>query len=81
MMYRKNLEKKITELLSPNKWKNLVKLGRLVCRILNYQRRRTSNSRCISTIPWKALQILISKMKSYKKNDFTAVRPENFGET
>ena len=36
-------------------------------RILKYQRRPTSNRRCISTIPWKALQILISKMESYKR--------------
>ena len=34
-------------------------------RILKYQRRPTSNRRCISTIPWKSLQILISKMESY----------------
>ena len=31
-----------------------------------YQRRPTSDRRCISTIPWTALQILISKMESYK---------------
>ena len=37
MMYRKTLEKKITELLSPMKWRNLDRLGRLVCLILNYQ--------------------------------------------
>ena len=61
------LEKKITELLSPKKCRNLKKLGRLACRILNYQRRPTSNRRCMSTIPWKALQTLISKMESYKK--------------
>ena len=65
-MYRKNLEKKITELLSPKKWGNLEKLGRLVCQILNYQRRPASNRRCIST-PWKAPQILISKMESYTR--------------
>ena len=29
--------------------------------------KHTSNRRCISTIPWKALQTLISKMESYKK--------------
>ena len=52
---QENLEKKITELRSPKKWRNLENLGRLVCRILNYQRRPTSNRRCISTIPWKAL--------------------------
>ena len=67
MMYRKKLEKKITELLSPKKWRNLEKLRRLVRRILNYPRLPTSNRRCISTIPWKALQILISKMESYKR--------------
>ena len=67
MMYRKKLEKKITELLSPKKWRNLERLGRLVCWILKDQRRPTSNRRCMSTIPWKALQILISKMESYKK--------------
>ena len=32
MMYKKNLEKKITELLSPKKWRNLEKFGWLVCR-------------------------------------------------
>ena len=31
MMYKKKLEKKITELLSPKKWRNVEKLGRLVC--------------------------------------------------
>ena len=67
MMYRKKLEKKITELLSPKKWRNLEKLGRLVCRIPNYQRRLTSNLRCISTILWKALQILISKIGELQK--------------
>ena len=60
-------KKKITELLSPKKWRNLENLGRLVCRIPNYQRRPTSNRRCISTIPWKALQILISKVESFEK--------------
>ena len=38
MMYRKFLQKKITELLSPKSWRNLEKLGRLVCLIPNYQR-------------------------------------------
>ena len=47
--------------------RNLERLGRLACRILNCQRRPSSNRRCISTIPWKALQTLISKMESYKK--------------
>ena len=41
-----------------------VKLARPAYRIPNYQRQPTSNRRCISTIPWKALQILISKMES-----------------
>ena len=31
------------------------------------QRRPTSNRRCISTIPWKTLQTLNSKMESYKR--------------
>ena len=43
MMYRRKLEKKITELLSPKKWRNFERLGRLACRILKYQRRPTSN--------------------------------------
>ena len=41
-----------------------------ICRNWNSpltQRRPTSNRRCISTIPWKALQFLISKIESYKK--------------
>ena len=67
LMYRKKLEKKITELRSSKKWRNLEKLGQLAYRILKYQRRPTSNRRCISTIPWKALQILISKMESCKR--------------
>ena len=67
MMYRKFLEKKITELLSLKKWRNLEKSGRLVYRILKDQRRLISNRRCVSTIPWKAWQILISKMESYKR--------------
>ena len=67
MMYMNKLEKKITELLSPKKWRNLERLGRLACRILKYQRRPSSNRRCISTIPWNALQILTSKMESHKR--------------
>ena len=57
LMRRKNLEKKCTKLRSSKKWWNFLK----------YQRRPTSNRRCISTIPWKASQILISKMESYKR--------------
>ena len=38
VMYMKKLEK-ITELLSPKKWWNLERLGRLACWILKYQRR------------------------------------------
>ena len=67
MMHRKILDNMITELLSPKKWRTLEKLGRLVCRILKYQRSPTSNRTCTSTIPWKALQTLISKMQSYKR--------------
>ena len=66
MMHRKKLEKKITELLSPNKWRNLERLGRLAFRILKCQRRPNFQSQITSTIPWEALQILISKMESYK---------------
>ena len=47
-------------------WRNLVRLGRLVCCILKYQRRHTYIRRCTSTSPWKASKILISKMESYK---------------
>ena len=65
--YKKKLEKKIYELLSPKKWRNVERLGQLACRIPKYQRRPTSNRRCIQTIPWRALQNLISKMESYKK--------------
>ena len=64
---KKKLEKKITKLRSLKKWRNLLRLGQLVYRILKYQRRAASNRRRISTIPWKALQILISKMESYKR--------------
>ena len=63
MMLRKILGKKITEEVkefgeirtagAPDSEKN--------------QRRPTSNRRCISIIPWKPLQILTSKMESYKK--------------
>ena len=70
MMYMKKLEKKITELLSPKKWRNSERLGRLACHSPKYQRRPTSNRKCIS--PWKALQIQISKIESYKRS---------FGET
>ena len=63
----KNLDKKITELLTLKKWRHLEKLAQLVCWILNYQGRPTSNRRCMSTIAWKALQILTSKMDSYKR--------------
>ena len=45
VMYRKNLEKKITELLSPKKWRNLERLGWLAYRIPNNQRRPTSDRR------------------------------------
>ena len=67
MMYRKNSENEITELRSPKKWKNLERKGQLAYRILNCQRRPTFNRTCTSTIPQKALQILISKMESYKR--------------
>ena len=43
------LEKKVSELLSPKKWRNLERLGRLVCRILS--RHPTFNRRYTSTIP------------------------------
>ena len=65
--YRKKLEKKITELLSLKKWRDLEKWRQLVCRILNHQRRPTSNRTYTSTIPQKALQILISKMESNRR--------------
>ena len=79
---QKNLEKKITELLSPKKWRNLERLGHLACWILKYQRRPTSNRRCISTIPWKALQILISEVESYKQMLTSPLHAEkSFGET
>ena len=65
--YMKKLEKKITELLSPKKWRNLERLGQVARPSPQYHRRPTSNRRCISTIPWKALQTLISKMESYKR--------------
>ena len=69
MMHKKNLEKKITELQfqSLKKCRNLEKLEYTAYWILKYRRRPTSNRRCISTIPWKALQILISKMEKYKR--------------
>ena len=59
-------DEKITELLSPKKWWNSGRLLKAVCRMRRSQRRPTSNRRCISTIPWKALQILNSKVESYK---------------
>ena len=37
------------------RWRHLERLGRLVCQVPTYQRCPTSNRRCISTIPWKAL--------------------------
>ena len=77
MMYMKILEKKISELLFVKKWRNLERLGRLACRILKYQRRPTSNRRCISTIPWKALQTLISKMESCKRCGLHRCMPRN----
>ena len=52
---------------TPKKWRYLARLERLACRILKYQRRLTFRHRCFSTIPWKALQILISKVESYKR--------------
>ena len=67
MMYMIKLEKKITELLSPRKWENLERLRQLASRILKFQRRPTFNRRSISTIPWRALQILTSQMESCKK--------------
>ena len=48
---------------------------------LKYQKRPTSNHRCISTTPCKALQILITKMEVTKDANFTTVCPESFGET
>ena len=68
MMYRKRLEKKITELLSiTEEVVNLENLGQLAYRFLKYQGRPTSNCRCISTIPSKALETLLSKMVNYKR--------------
>ena len=68
---QENLETKITKLLSPKKCRNLENLGRPAAptayRILKYQRRPTPNRGCMSTIPWKALQSLISKMEGYKR--------------
>ena len=40
--------KKIAELLSQKKWRKIERLEQLACRILKYQRRPTSNRRCIS---------------------------------
>ena len=48
MMHRMNLEKKITELRSPKRGRNLERLGRLACRILNCQRRPPFNRRYTS---------------------------------
>ena len=67
MMYKKKVEKKIYELLSPKKRRNLERTGRLERQMLKYQKRTTSSRRCVSTIPWKALQTLISEMESYKR--------------
>ena len=47
LMYRTNLEKKIYELLSPKNRRNLERFGQLACGFLKYQRRPTSNRRCI----------------------------------
>ena len=51
LMHRNNLEKKCTELRSPKKWRDLCELGHTACRIIKYQKRPTSNRRCMSTIP------------------------------
>ena len=65
---QENLEKKIIELLSPKKWRNIEKLGRLAVPDSEISRDvPSSNRRCSATIPWKALQILISKMESFKR--------------
>ena len=68
LMYMKKLGKKINELRSPKKWRNLERLGRPAYRFFSkYQRRPASNLRCFSTIPWEALQILIFKIESCKR--------------
>ena len=73
----KNLEKKITELRLPKKWRNLENLGRLASRILKYQRRRTTNRTCNSTTPWKSLQVEDGVTEEV---DFTTENPESFGD-
>ena len=80
VMYK--ILEKIAELRSAKEWRKFKRLGQSACRILNNQTRRTSSRKCTSTISWKALQTLISKMENCKKNaDFTTVCPESFGET
>ena len=65
----------IIEFRFPKKWRNLENLGVRQALILNSQRRPTSNRTCTSTIPQKALQILISKMESYKRCCFHHCMP------
>ena len=80
MMYRKKLEKKITEVLSLNKWRNWERLGQLAYRIFKNIRdvllpiadasRRFRRKHCRSR-RWRVT----------KDADFTTVCPESFGET
>ena len=67
MMYRIEFGKQDHRVPITEEVKEFGEMGQLAYRILKYQRRPTSNRRCISTILWKALQILISKMESYKR--------------
>ena len=77
MMYKKDLETKITELFSPKNWTIWDELRRLVSRMPHCLRHPTSNRKCISTIPWQALQLLISKMESYKRCSLLHWLPRN----
>ena len=78
MMYRRKLEKKITELLSPKKWRNLEWLGRLAYRILKNQRRPTSNRRRIFD---DSAEITADFDLEDGDDDFTTVCPESFRES
>ena len=63
---------------SPKKWRNLERKRQLAFRILKYQRRPTSNRRCISTIPCRFWS---RRWRVTEDVDFTTVRPESLGKT
>ena len=81
MMYKKGLDKKITELRSPKKWRNLEKLERLVFRILEISETSYFQSQMHFDDSVESTADSDLEDGVTKDVDFTTVCPESFGET